>query len=340
MTQMSVESHDLSISKLFTEFYQVPSYQREYVWESEQVEQLLDDIYQVFINSELSTTNEDFEYFIGSIVVVLHRNSVFELIDGQQRLTTLFLWMCALRDYLDEVSGERIDALNNQLASADTDNEGNNIFRYRIVLQYEDSQGVLQNVAEGNQEELNGKETRSVRNLVYAYDTLYNYIAENFSNDSARVKRFYVFLTKNVKIIRVETKSLTHALKVFETINDRGVGLDPMDLLKNLLFMHTKEDQYEILKSKWKQLIDTLHQTREKPLRFIRYYILANYSVDRLREEDVYKWFLEHSELSGLKKQPMQFVNKLIESCNAYSNFNAGRNIDGTENKYLANLST
>ncbi len=68
-----------------------------------------------------------------------------------------------------------------------------------------------------------------------------------------------------MKLIRIITPDITHALKVFETVNDRGVGLNAMDLLKNLLFMKASADSFEQLKKRWRDLVDTLELSREKP---------------------------------------------------------------------------
>ena len=76
------------------------------------------------------------------------------------------------------------------------------------------------------------------------------------------------------------TPTLEKALQIFETINDRGVGLDAMDLLKNLMFMKANKTQYENLRDKWEDLTKTLHKSREKPMRFLRYFVLANYAKD------------------------------------------------------------
>ena len=85
MTEQAIESRDLTVTDIFQDFYRVPDYQREYVWKTEHVEQLLNDI-----NAELAINDPDKapEYFIGSIVVCPGNNSVLELIDGQQRMTT------------------------------------------------------------------------------------------------------------------------------------------------------------------------------------------------------------------------------------------------------------
>ena len=100
MTEQAIESRDITVTDIFQAFYQVPNYQREYVWKTEHVEQLLNDI-----NAERAISDPDMapEYFIGSIVVCPGNNSVLELIDGQQRMTTLFLTLCAIRDRIKEL---------------------------------------------------------------------------------------------------------------------------------------------------------------------------------------------------------------------------------------------
>src|SRR5438067_3819703 len=92
----TIESKDVSLGELFGQFFVVPNFQREYVWETEQVRQLLEDI-----NSEFSAYDRDpdSEYFIGTIVTCTTDDGVYHLIDGQQRMTTAYLVLCAVRDY-------------------------------------------------------------------------------------------------------------------------------------------------------------------------------------------------------------------------------------------------
>ena len=92
MTNGQYDYSDLTVEKTFKEFYIVPDYQREYVWEAEKhVIQLLNDMYDAY------SANKDKEYFIGT-TVVFNNNGQLELIDGQQRTTTLFLMLCAFRN--------------------------------------------------------------------------------------------------------------------------------------------------------------------------------------------------------------------------------------------------
>jgi uncharacterized protein with ParB-like and HNH nuclease domain len=81
----------------------VPDFQREYVWEEENVEKLLEDVYDEFYDEE-NRLLEGPEYFIGSIVVCPDGKGTFQLIDGQQRLTANYLILCAIRDCLRAAS--------------------------------------------------------------------------------------------------------------------------------------------------------------------------------------------------------------------------------------------
>ena len=156
--------------------------------------------------------------------------------------------------------------------------------------------------------------TTSVERIRTAYRDIKEFLRVNCDTSPKRLRQFYAAFTKRVKLIRIKTPSLTNALKVFETINDRGVGLNAMDLLKNLLFMKTTSGDYSKLKERWKKLIDTLNNCKEKPLRFLRYYVMSQFELDTkkpLREDDIYDWFVKNSKVCGLEENPLSFLNEL-----------------------------
>jgi hypothetical protein len=331
-----IDSNDLNLADIFKDFYIVPSFQREFVWGEQEVEQLLIDVLNEF---PLKNEKQSAEYFIGSIVVALGSDGTFELIDGQQRMTTAFIFFCATRDYLAQINGTIPSTLEKQIADSDIDEMGNEQHRYRVVLQYEDSHDVLKHLAESQQpRKLRLPKTRSVANILDAHQTIINFHKREFGNNEAEVRRFYAYFINRVKLIRINTGSIAHALKVFETVNDRGIGLDPMDLLKNLMFMRASKSQYDDLKDQWKRLIDTLYKAREKPLRFLRYFIFSQYSVERLKEDEIYVWFSKNEEVCGYGKAPLQFVEQLCEAASSYVHFVSGRNSDGSPNRYLINI--
>jgi len=277
---LKIESQDVTIENLYKDFYAVPDFQREYVWEREQVEKMLQDVNDEFFD-EHGQPSQGPEYFLGSIVVCKADDGTFSLIDGQQRMTTIYLVLCAIRELLKELGETPNQTLINQIHAAFTNDKGNEEFRQRLVLQYEDSKGILKRIVEdAKNADIGITKTTSVVRILSAFRDIVEFLRVNFDGSSQKLRQFYATFTKHVKLIRIVTPSLANALKVFETINDRGVGLNAMDLLKNLLFMKTSRNDYPALKQKWKTLIDSLDQSGEKPLRFLRYYIMAHYTLD------------------------------------------------------------
>ena len=90
MPSQRIESNHLNLADVFKDFYSVPDFQREYVWEPEHVERLLQDAYDEFYDEHAHLTPAA-EYFIGSIVACPGSDGTLQLIDGQQRLTTCYL---------------------------------------------------------------------------------------------------------------------------------------------------------------------------------------------------------------------------------------------------------
>ncbi|WP_333836421.1 DUF262 domain-containing protein [Novosphingobium sp.] len=340
----TIDSEDLSIAKVFQSFYKVPDYQREYVWgekdaegkRGDEVEQFLQDIFGEF---EQATKDDAPEYFIGTIVVCADKDGVLDLIDGQQRTTTSFLTLCALRDALAALGAETPATLSDQISSSSTDWQGDTVNRMRLDLQYEDAQGVMAEYGEGKGYDARKDGTRSIRNLANAYAAIREFLKDKFGDDAQAVRRFHGYFTNKVKLIRIQTPDVSRALKIFETINDRGVGLDAMDLLKNLLFMNAKADQFRKLKDEWKALTQTLYGAAEKPLRFLRYYILANFNVRdaKIREEEIYNWLVKTNDQTNHISDPLGFAVRLKEAALDYANFATLKNQQGHLENGLAN---
>lgn len=339
----SIESKDLSISDLFKDFYSVPDFQREYVWERENVERLLQDSYDEFYDEANRPTQDMTEYFIGSVVVCPADDGTYQLIDGQQRLTTIYLTLCAIRDYLTKLNAPSSETLTKQIAASSLNpRSGDDVFRYRLTLQYEDSDGVLEKIASAAVSISDiARTTSSVAHILTAYEAVREFLTLNFGQDAARIKAFLAAFTLRVKLIRIITPSIANALKVFETINDRGIGLNAMDLLKNLLFMRMGSEDYGRLKGRWKTLVDTLDQCGEKPLRFLRYYIISQYETGGskiLREDEIYDWLVKNAKTIGIDEAPLTFVDDLVAKSRAYANFITNKDPLGEYNRYLRNI--
>lgn len=332
---------DLNVEECFKDFYTVPDYQREYVWRAEyEVAQLLIDLYDEFSGDKTK------EYFIGT-TVVYDNDGQKELIDGQQRTTTLFLMLCAFRN-LYALRGLPTNVADQLLQNVRLNENGDEVSQLHLVLQYPDSETILQQIV--NRAAKRTMTSDSAKRINNAYETIFKFIEDNTEKDLDELKSFFMYFLRKLKFIQILTPDINDALKIFETINDRGVGLNPMDLLKNLIFQQVPRDKFYKLKDKWKDLIDTLENEHEKPLRFLRYFIISNYpSVNNssnpnrgdentIREDEIYKWFTRKENVHLYSNDPYKFVDLLIENARCYVNFAKGKDQMGNYNINLSNI--
>ena len=333
-----IENHKYSIEEAFREcFYIVPDYQREYVWTDKEVHQLLEDIGEQI---DAGTTRE---YFIGTVLVSpTDQKNHYEVIDGQQRLTTFFLLLCALKHlFQGEPQRQMIAGL---ISTSYVDSDGEVCTTLKLEPRYESAGEVMAKLVELDAEPMavrTGIQASgiasfgSLENLVNAYSTLYRYLKDNY-DDTAKLKKYWGYLANNVVFIQIST-DVSSALKIFETINERGVGLNPMDLLKNLLFTQVKQTQFTQLKDEWKKITKPLEKEKEKPLRFLRYFLMANYVIKNergdavVREDEIYDWFIakDNAALCDYAGKPFEFVRKVIRNVEHYLAFANGLGNDG-----------
>lgn len=342
-----IENYKYSIEEAFRDcFYIVPDYQREYVWTEKEVLQLLDDI-----NEQIDDASTR-EYFVGTILVSPSTpKNHFEVIDGQQRLTTFFLLLCVLRHlFRNERQGA---AINGLISTNYTAPDGESKESLKLEPRYENAGEVMTTLVQLNADPeatrigiqlLGISSFGSLENLVNAYATIFRYLNDTY-DDVTKLKKYWGYLANNVVFIQIST-DISSALKIFETINERGVGLNSMDLLKNLLFTHVSPSDFTRLKDEWKKVTKPLEKAKEKPLRFLRYFLMANYVItnDRgdavVREDEIYDWLTNNTNARtcDYAEQPFPFVRKIIGNVELYLGFASGRGNDGTANVPMDNL--
>ena len=342
-----IENHKYSIDEAFREcFYIVPDYQREYVWTDKEVHQLLDDI-----NDEIDASSTK-EYFIGTVLVSpTSQKNHYEVIDGQQRLTTFFLVLCALKNLFKSASQEA--TISGLVSTSYTDSDGDTRTSLKLEPRYENALELMEKLVELNTDP---DKTRtaiqaagitsfgSLENLLNAYAIIFRYMTDNYQRNG-ELKKYWGYLANNVVFIQIST-DISSALKIFETINERGVGLNPMDLLKNLLFTQVKTEEFTKLKDEWKKITKPLEKQKEKPLRFLRYFLMANYKIENkrsdstVREDEIYDWFTnkKNATLCEYGTKPFEFVRKIIKNVDSFLAFATGKGNDGQDNLYMDNL--
>lgn len=345
-----IENYKYTIEEAFkTCFYIVPDYQREYVWQEKEVSLLLDDI-----DEQVGSTTS--EYFIGTVLVapVEGQRNHFEVIDGQQRLTTFFLMLCALRSHLQ--GQDHHSLIGEILTTKHTAPSGKIQSRLKLEPRYENAGELVELIARtdaGPDETRAAVQTAnipsfgSLDNLLNAYSLLYRSLIEKYPKPEDLIQ-FWGYLASNVVFIQISA-DVSNALKIFETINERGVGLNPMDLLKNLLFTHVDPEEFTKLKDEWKKITAPLEKKREKPLRFLRYFIMANYQFEMprsgandavVREDEIYSWFTkkENAKMCGYREKPFDFIRKISRNTEHYLNFREGKDNQGNPSAAMDEL--
>nr|WP_314739223.1 DUF262 domain-containing protein [uncultured Haemophilus sp.] len=192
--------------------YIIPIYQRNYAWGKLELEQLIDDVYEASIHSK------DKSYYIGSLVVYKRKNGDYEVIDGQQRLTSLTILYSVLSSK---------DELNEQYK-----NLGNNLnFEHR-----EESKQALDKILkQGNINKRN--------NIELAYSIIDDKLA---SLKIDNITEFQNFLFTHVKILRTEVLPNTDLNHYFEIMNSRGEQLEKHEVLKaHFMGMFKNENEDE-----------------------------------------------------------------------------------------------
>jgi uncharacterized protein with ParB-like and HNH nuclease domain len=246
----------LNILKI-DEQYIIPAYQRPYSWGYDQCFQLYNDLMNSYCPknpNNSSDCDEPEEYFIGNIIIAKSENNKYELdvIDGQQRLTTLFLMIKVLSIFTeDELYKEDFKKILGGI------NRRTREYEYRIkpdilesktsnqdfidVLKYEkkDFEKVLKECSNKKNEYIEKKcLNRFQKNIIYFYNWFNFFIDENNGN----IEKFIYFLLEKVYLLPIELTGKTRddakekALVIFETINNRGMNLEDADIFKAKLY--------------------------------------------------------------------------------------------------------
>lgn len=324
---MEIKAEVKSVEKLKDYFFVVPDYQREYVWLADtHVSRFLQDINDEFKPFSSKQTN----YFIGSTIIVKRDDGSFDVVDGQQRLTTIVLALCAIRDILtaytapdnelETAKNEFLKVVNELLYKYDISTRKHTP---RLFLQYTESKDYLNKII-GNKK-YEDEITPSIKRMIEAYNTILDFLNELKANNDGVLINFISYFLANVEMVIIKPDDLGSALKIFETINERGVGLNAMDLLKNLLFSNAKEEDFETIKQTWKEMLKNLDESGEgdKPLRFLRYFLMARYHNGIIREEEIYKWMIsdEGKAKINYKLYPVEFAKELKAAAKKYCSF-------------------
>lgn len=247
----------VSVKKLFwDDHYIVPRYQRGYAWGEEQVGILLDDLDLSFDESKTE------EYLLGQIIVCPSDtrladldSSQWDLIDGQQRCTTLYLMTLYFYKRLNRIpaSAKIISEWNLLISHSYKDGE---LARIKPASNGDEILSAL--LANTKIPSLDGP---TAANIISAWSQINEYF-DGYNDE--RAQEFAKYLKENVKLIRLELEDAKHAMRIFSRVNNRGLVLDDSDLIKNFLFQGVSDSEFDALAKHWNDAANLLDGSRLK----------------------------------------------------------------------------
>lgn len=249
-----------------TKPFVIPEYQRPYAWTSEQVETLFEDLWEFTTTS--GGTERDGSYFLGSIVSYENENGEQEIIDGQQRITSLFLLLRAIYTKListpeSERTPEAVNFIGKIEPSIWRTNKLTGKVDYKNILltsRVVNNEGneILRNILETGKADENAKDNYS-KNYCYFQELFDKHSAEN----PLMVYQFIYALLNQAILLPITADTQDTALTIFSTLNDRGLPLSDADIFKAKIYNQLSVDQKSAFIDKWKELDEQATETNE-----------------------------------------------------------------------------
>lgn len=264
--------------------YHVPQFQRDYSWEQDQLDDLWNDLLNIYAASEA--------HYMGSIVLQVKGDpseKQFWIIDGQQRFTTLSLLTLAVIQKIKslaiagidpEQNTERADLLTKQYIGQK--DPSSLMYSSKLFLN-ENNDGFYQQRLLTFRPPVNYAKLIDSDKLLWDAYLFFVGQVNNLFEEENNGEIIAAFLTKTVgellKFIQITVVDELNAYTVFETLNSRGVELTSTDLLKNYLFSMVAKSPNDLqaVKQQWKKIIDAIG-LKEFPV-FLRYYLNARTSL-------------------------------------------------------------
>ena len=277
-----------------TKTFLIPEYQRPYSWTSEQIDTLFNDIWEFTCNE--GGSDREGTYFLGSIVSYENDNREQEIIDGQQRITSIFLLLRAIYTKLNGVDEKtekakyfinKIEPLIWKTHKLTGKVDYSSVLLNSKVISETENE-ILKNILETGEinEELDDNYSKN-------YNHIFNLIEEKSVENALMIYEFIYALLNQVIILPITADSQETALTIFSTLNDRGLPLSDADIFKAKIYNHLKDkNEKQDFIEKWKELEEDTQNISESIQQLFYYYMFYL----RAKEND------RNSTTPGLRK--------------------------------------
>lgn len=241
-----IKANPESIIEIFQKLYVIPEYQRPYSWAEDKCYDLWNDIVDKYEEEKSKQSSIKGEYFLGTMVLIKNNNGIFEVIDGQQRLTSLLILLKALYDNHQFEGIKKIIYVYDRITGKINDK------KYRIYSEVIDKdKNDLKDIIHNDGDNLDTKNKFKVN-----YNIFKDKINEWKNSDTNNsLENFIRFLLENVKMLPIDCGEEENALKIFETLNDRGTPLSDADIFKSRIYNSIlKEDEKDNFVEFWNNM--------------------------------------------------------------------------------------
>lgn len=292
----------ISLKKLFSDefFFMIPEYQRPYSWEKENCEQLFDDIYE---------SNRDSEYFLGTIILQEIENigtgKKYAIIDGQQRITTLQILLACLRDRVTDAQFKN----SNQCKIFQKENLADGIPE-KVRIEVKESLFFKKYIQQENGTVgiKNAEPTNSAQvNIIHAVNIFKDKLLDL---TQLQIQSLIQHISQRCIVIYIATKEFEDAFKLFTIVNDRGLQLRRVDILKATNLSPNVMNNSELKKyaSIWEQIEEDLGtELFEKLISYIRTIEVKEKAKDDILKEYENLIFAKNKILKG--KDFIEYLN-------------------------------
>lgn len=329
-----------NIDNLFKGKYIIPIYQRPYSWGENEVEQLLKDIYssfRLFIasqNGDTSVKNEEMLLFTGTLFIKTNRNvkneyTEYDIVDGQQRITTLTLILMILLNTFTKIDSDddavkeiknylwkKVDRKNNKDARVLTLGNIDQPIMIELFDNLFSGKDIVQFANKKLEEKLNDIEENLLKNVVY----IANYF-DRFEDEN-EYYNYFDYIKNNVRFISIKVQTnLVKLFSIFESINSKGKPLEDIDLIKSYIFQNIQESDYDEYLTKWGNLI---METNDNLMDYLTVYVRANVSYYRSSiklynfKSLVENLFAEYYSTDTVQKTLVAFIDDMSKNVKYY----------------------
>jgi uncharacterized protein with ParB-like and HNH nuclease domain len=309
----------LTVSEILEKTYFIPRFQRPYSWGTEEIELFYNDIKE-----------NDMNYFIGNMVTYKISEDKKGVIDGQQRLTTITLALCAIRNKFIELNDDKLTkGIQRYIQKTDRNGELQNILISDSSSPYikESFQDIPNNVNDLFKLDAQTEEERFLKSAYNQINIKITNELDNIKSTVSKKSHLEKFRNKllDLLLVYIEMNNQDSAYIIFQTLNSTGKDLDLIDLIKSQLLNYLKTNSSsDIYKNNWDNMLRSLNQNKISADTFFQHFWISRNGL--VTKAKIFKQF--RKQISKKKEAEIMLKN-IISDFKIYS-FIENPDSDGT----------